>query len=88
MAALTCFSDKVDVHLSSSLICDTTLWIQKELLPQFLSVTSTNCTTSSQIMHFDHIEPIFQQTKHMYCEKKAREREREHKEAYKGVRGN
>jgi len=41
-------------------------------------------------MHFDHIEPIFQQTKHMYCEKKAREREREkeHKEAYKGVRGN
>jgi hypothetical protein len=43
-------------------------------------------------MHFDHIEPIFQHTKHVYCEKKARERERErereHKEAYKGVRGN
>jgi hypothetical protein len=43
-------------------------------------------------MHFDHIEPTFQQTKHMYCEKKARERERErekeHKEAYKDVRGN
>jgi hypothetical protein len=55
-------------------------------------VTSTNCRTSSHIVHFDHIELIFQQTKHTYCEKKAidreREREREHKEAYKGVRGN